>query len=312
MAWIGILLVICIAVAGVIIAATLPSIGSSGRGQLFVRFSIIAGVAAVGSTLMYAIYETTGTVLALVVGDTFMVLGPGGILLALRALSGRLRSATIVVSGAALAVAATTAFVGLPVSALVKVAALLLLCILTARETRIAPIVGETGALTLLLVNVGYATFSAGRIAVALTLGMDSPLYQAAFSIYPTTVVGILAVAATGVAVVRMTVARGMGGRMSPSVPESGYSVNGWLVGLPTVEDLRAAFGSSTVSRLRADLREACEAIDADDAPDATVLARRRSHQVFSQALSAELESRGWSESEIAMVVIVPDERMDG
>jgi hypothetical protein len=66
------------------------------------------------------------------------------------------------------------------------------------------------------------------------------------------------------------------------------------------------------VSRLRADLREACEAIDADDAPEATVLARRRSHQVFSQALSAELESRGWSESEIAMVVIVPDERMDG
>ncbi|MEF2254688.1 hypothetical protein [Microbacterium schleiferi] len=312
MAWIGGLLVISIAVAGAIIAFALPIIGSPGRGQLFVRFCIIAGIAAVGSTLMYAIYETTATVLALAVGDTFMVLGPGGILLALRALSGRLRSATIVVSCAVLAVAATTALIGLPVSALVKVSALLLLCVLTARETRVAPIVGEAGALTLLLVNAGYAAFSFGRIAVALTLGMDSPLYRAAFSIYPTTAVGIVAVAGTGVAVVRMAVARGVGGRMSPDGPESAYSVDGWSVGLPAVDDLRAAFGSSTVSRLRADLREACEVIGADGAPEATVLARRRSHQVFSQALSAELESRGWSESEIAMVVIVPDERTDG
>lgn len=309
MAWIGSLLAICIAVAGVIIAFTLPSIGSPGREQLFVRFGIIAGIAAVGSTLMYAIYETTGPISALVIGDTFMVLGPGGILLALRALSGRLRSAVIVVSYTVLAVAATTALIGLPVSALVKVCALVLLCVLTARETRVAPIVGEVGAMTLLLVNTGYAAFSFGRIAVALTLGMDSPLYQAAFSIYPTTAVGLVAVAATGVAVVRMAAARGIGGWKAPSGSESEYSVDGWLVGLPAVDDLRAAFGGSTVSRLRADLREACEVVSADGAPEATALARRRSHQVFSRALCAELESRGWSESEIAMVVIVPDER---
>lgn len=312
MAWIWSLLVICLAAAGAVIAFTLTRVGSGGRAQVFARLSIGAGISAVGSTLMYAIYETTNTVLALVVGDVFMVLAPGGILLALRALSGRLRTGIVVVASAVVVVALTTALVGNPDAVLVKVSALLLLCVLTARETRVAPVAGMVGATTLLVVYVGYAAFSLGRIVVGLAFGMDSPLYQAVFSIYPTTAVGIAAVAATGVAVIRMAAALGPHGGPSTPHPESGYRVNGWLVSLPGGADLRAAFGGATASRLDADLRDACEAIGADAASGHEVTTGVSSRQAFSRVLRAELQSRGWSESEIALVAIVPDGNGNG
>lgn len=309
--WSWSLLAICLAVASAVIVFTLPSLGSPGRPQLFARFSIAAGICAVGSSLMYAIYLLGGGVLAIAVGDTFMVLAPGGMLMALGVLSGRMRSAIVAASCAVVAVAVTSAFVGIPISLLIKVIALTMLCALTAREALRQPLAGTAGAVTLVVVNIAYAVFSVGRIVVALTLGVDSLLYELAFATYPTTVVGAVAVAATGVAVIRIAKARGLGRGSAAPKASGGHRVGEWWVALPEPADLRAAFGGAVASRFAQDLSAACEVLRGRLAPGDAGTRPPESTQHFPRMLRAELEQRGWSESEIAVVTIVDERHCD-
>jgi hypothetical protein len=298
------LLAVSGAVASALVVVSLPHLGGPGRTELFARFAIAAGIAAVGSTLLYAFFELEGGILALVLGDAFMVLGPGSMLLAVSALTGRsdrLRVAVIALSAIVLAVAVTTASIDKPVSLVVKAAALSVLCLWVAGQTRRDGLAGQPGMATLLAVNVVYGLFSAARIVVGAVLGWESELYRAAFSIYPTTAVGAAAVLFTGVAVFRVLRFHGLGARdVEPTAAV--HEIQGVVVALGEVPAVRAAFGTATVVALLSGLDEACAAVAA------ALAGPERSGSVTTETVTAlvraELERRGWSASEIGLVTV--------
>lgn len=298
------LLAVSAAVASALVVVSLPRLGGPGRAELFARFAIAAGIAAVGSTLLYAYFELGGGILALVLGDAFMVLGPGSMLLAVSALTdrpGRLRVSAVALAFIVLAVAATTATVDKPGSLVAKAAALSVFCLWVAVQTRRDGLAGQPGMTTLLVVNVGYGIFSASRVATGILLGWDSALYQIAFSITPTTILGAAAVLFTGMAVVRVLRSRGIDARHSAAegaVREVGAAV----IALGDVSAVRAAYGTATLSALLRGLDEACEDVtlavaDAGAADQTTA-------QSVAALLRAELERRGWTASEIGLVTV--------
>lgn len=299
------LLAISAAVVSTVIALTLPHWGAPGRAELFARFSVAAGIAAVGSSLMYAIYELGGGVLALVVGDAFMVLGPGAMLLATGAPAGRLRADAITVSLAVVLVSVTTTVADTRASLLVKIAVLCLLCLGVAGQTRRPPLRGLAGTRTLLVVNLGYAAFCAGRIVAALTLGWESPVYRAVFSIVPTTAVGAVAVVATGLAVWQVLRSHGWSLRRRRDAPaeELVIEVAGWRVSLTDPADVRRAFGADTVSEIARDLEAVGDSLRRR--ADTTAVSFATSVEVTAH-LRLELEARGWSPTEIALLTVEP------
>lgn len=299
------LLAISAAVVSTVIALTLPHWGAPGRAELFARFSVAAGIAAVGSSLMYAIYELSGGVLALVVGDAFMVLGPGAMLLAMGALTGHLRAAVITVSVAVVLVSVTTTVTDTRTSLLVKIAVLCVLCLGVAGQTRRAALTGFAGTTTLLVVNLGYATFCAGRIVAALTVGWESPLYRAVFSIVPTTAVGAIAVVATGLAVWQVLRSQGWSLRRRSDAPaeELVVEVAGWRVSLTDPADVRRAFGADTVSEIARDLETVGGALRRR--AETTEVSFASSGELAAH-LRLELEARGWSPTEIALLTVEP------
>jgi hypothetical protein len=257
------LLGVCVAVAAAMLFLALPRIGTPGPLTLFLRFAAVSGVAAVGSSAMYFIYSAGGGLAVLAFGDVAMVSAPALLGVALCVLAGRgVRRAAVAALSLATVVGAVSLTVPLPASLVVKAVGLTVACTACALVVlRLRP--EPAGPMRLIAAVTGaYAVFSAARVVVAVVAGWGSPLYAAAFSFGPTTVLGALSVLLIGAAAVRVrfgprTDARGRG--------EGGGSV----VVVGDWELASAAFGPHRVRQLVDDLRRAARDLDqaATDAP---------------------------------------------
>ncbi|WP_150955225.1 hypothetical protein [Microbacterium testaceum] len=250
------LLAVSAAVAGAVMFVALPRLGAPAPLTLFFRFAAVAGVTAVGSSWMYAIYGAGGGIPTLVVGDVAMVLAPGLLLIALTALAGRrTRNATVVVLALAVGVAVVTATVPLPGSLAVKALALAATCGACAWAASRSPVEPFAPLRVIALTTAMYAAYSLSRVVVGGTVGWDSALYGMAFSFVPATVLGALAVLAVGAAVVRVR----FGPRDEAETPQcpagAAVVVGDW--------DLAsAAYGPDRMRNLVADLRAAARDLD--------------------------------------------------
>lgn len=232
-----------------------------------------------------------------------MVLGPGGMLIAVSSLRARLGHAAIAVGCAALTVALVSSLSTAPMGLLVKVIALTILCVATAVVSARTPTLTRSARAILVVVNGGYALFCVGRIAAGLALGPDSPVYAEWFSIVPTTVVGAICVAALGVAVVLEL--RGH----APSTVSTGvtdeHSVGAWTVRFADAQQLRTAIGLASLRTLASDLAEVC----ADLSVEAATLSTADVHteMMVAAELRERLAARGWTPLELGMVIVASE-----
>ncbi|MDQ1135487.1 hypothetical protein QE410_000286 [Microbacterium sp. SORGH_AS 1204] len=251
-----VLLSVCIAVAAAMLFLAMPRVGTPGPLTLFLRFAAVSGVAAVGSSAMYFIHGAGGGRLTLAFGDVAMVSAPALLAVALCVLAGRgVRRAAVAALTLATTVGVVSLMIPLPASLAVKALGLTVAC---AACTAVV-LLGRpqpAGPLRLIATVTGaYAVFSAARVVVAGVAGWDSPLYAAAFSFGPTTVVGALAVLLIGAAVVRVR----FGPRAdAPRTERSGGSV----VVVGDWELASAAFGPRRLRQLVEDLRLAARDLD--------------------------------------------------
>lgn len=257
------LLGVCIAVAAAMVFLAMPRIGMRGPLTLFLRFAAVSGVAAVGSSAMYFIYSAGGGLLTLAFADVAMVSAPALLMVALCVLAGRgVRRAAVAALALAATVGIVTLLVPLPASLAIKALCLAVACTACAGVVlRLRPT--PAGPLRLIATVTGaYAVFSTARVIVAGVTGWDSPLYAAAFSFGPTTVLGALAVVLIGAAVVRV--------RFGPRVEAPrADGARGSVVVVGDWELATAAFGPNRMRRLVGDLRAAARDLDATatDAP---------------------------------------------
>lgn len=286
----------CIVVAAAMLFLAMSRIGTPGPLTLFLRFVAVSGVAAVGSSAMYFIYTAGGGVLALAFGDVAMVSAPALLCVALCVLARRgVRPAAVAALSLAILVGVVSVIVPLPDSLAVKAVVLTVACAAcTAVVVRLAP--EPVGPLRLIAAVTGaYAVFSAARVVVAGVAGWDSPLYLAAFSFGPTTVLGVLTVLVIGTAVVRVRFGPRVGGLRAERGGGSVVAVGDW-------ELASAAFGQYRMRQLVDDLRRAARELD----PAATDVSRGVETRVPDPVavLGARLrEAYGWTDEDIILLI---------
>ncbi|MDQ1085341.1 MULTISPECIES: hypothetical protein [Microbacterium] len=290
------LLGVCVAVAAAVLFVAVPRIGTPGPLTLFLRFAAASGVAAVGSSAMYFIHGAGGGILTLAFGDVSMVSAPALMVVAVCVLAGRgVRRAAVGALSLAIIVGAVALTVPLPGSLAVKALCLTFACgacLCVVARLRPQP----SGPLWFIAtVNGVYAVFSLTRVVVLAVAGWDSPLYAAAFSFGPTTVLGALAVLLIGAAVVRV--------RFGPRVAAPPAARAGGTVVVVGDWDLAsAAFGSDRMRELVRELRAAARDLD-----ETAVDVPRGVDVVVPDALSA-LDARlragyGWTSGDTILLV---------
>lgn len=290
------LLGVCIAVAAAMLFLAMPRIGTPGPLTLFLRFAAVSGVAAVGSSAMYFIYGAGGGRLVLAFGDVAMVSAPALLGVALCVLARRgVRRAVVAALSLAVLVGVVSLTVPLPASLAVKAVGLTAACAACAAVVlRLRP--EPVGPLRLIAAVTGtYALFSAARVVVAGIAGWESPLYVAAFSFGPTTVLGAMAVLLIGAAAVRVRFGPRVERQRPPSVGGSVVAVGDW-------ELASAAFGSHRLRQLVDDLRQAARDLDemATDVPHGVVTGIPDP----ITALGARLEKAyGWTAEDTVLLV---------
>lgn len=290
------LVAVSVAVSAAVLFVALPRLGKPGAPTLFLRLTVVSGLAAVASSVMYLIFIAGGGIVPRVVGDTAMVLAPAVFFIALRVLSGdHARRWSVAVVAVGLGVAIVSASAPLSTSGVVKVAVLAVVCAacgVAAARSDVEP----RAPMRLLIVTCGgYAVFCVVRLLVGLLLGLESAVYTAVFSFTPVTAAGCLAVLMIGIAVVRLFAARS-------AVPErpAGRPA-GAIVVLGDWDLASAAYGTDRMRGLVSDLREAGRTLD----PDATDVPRGIEVGVAQPltALAHCLRSQfGWSADEITLL----------
>lgn len=290
------LLGVCIVVAAAMLFLAMPRVGTPGPLTLFLRFAAVSGVAAVGSSAMYFIYGSGGGLLTLAFGDVSMVSAPALLTVAVCVLARRgVRRAAVAALMLATVVGIVSVVIPLPASLAVKALGLTAACAAcTVVVVRSRP--QPAGPLRLIATVTGvYAVFSAARVIVAGVAGWDSPLYAAAFSFGPTTLMGGLAVVLIGAAVVRVR----FGPR--PDAPHARRS-GGSVVVVGDWDLAAAAFGPHRVRQLVDDLRRAARDLD----PTATDVPRGVETHASDPvaALSARLrKAYGWTVEDTILLV---------
>jgi len=291
------ILAVSVAVAAAVLFAALPRIGTPGAMTLFLRYAAVSGVAAVGSSAMYLMYSAADEgIVSLVLGDVAMVLAPALLLVAIDVLAGRnARRWAIASLALALVTAVVTATVPLPGSLAVKVLLVTVpctACALAAARSRLEP---RWPMHVILFATATYAVYSVARVAVGLIAGWDSSLYDLGFSFAPATFAGALAIAAIGVAVVRVRI--GPRAKAVPAVcpPGRAVVVGDWALA-------SAAYGQERMRSMVAELQSAGRAFD----ESARVLPRgvEISMPDAIQKLGERLRDvHGWRPDEIALLI---------
>ncbi len=290
------ILAVSVAVAAAVLFAALPRIGTPGAMTLFLRYAAVSGLSAVGSSAMYFIYTAGGGIIALVLGDVAMVLAPALLLVALRVLAGRRArrwaTASLVL---ALVTAVVTATVPLPASLAVKILLITVpcaLCALDAARSRLEP---RWPTRLILAANAVYAVYSAARVAVGLTAGWESSLYDLGFSFGPATFAGSLAIVAIGVAVVRV--------RIGPrAAVVSGACPAGRSVVLGDWPLASAAYGQERMRAMVAELQSAARSLGegARDLPRGVEISMPDAIAKLGECLR---DMYDWKPDEVALLV---------
>ncbi|WP_285137596.1 hypothetical protein [Microbacterium sp. lyk4-40-TSB-66] len=290
------LLVVSVTVAAAVVSVAVPRVGAPGSAMSFLRFAAVSGVCAVGSSTMYFIHNAGGGISALIMGDALMVLAPALMYVAVRALEGRrVRGALSYALALASVVATVTALVPLPASLAVKALALSVACgvgALAAWRSRISP---AAPMRVIVAVNLVYSLYSAARIVVGIGMGWHSPLFLAAFSFVPTTVLGALAVMSIGGAVLRL--------RLEPRVTETASGrPPGVAVVLGDWDLASAAYGTERMGRLLAEMRTVARAIDPDakDIPHGVMLSAPDAVNAISERVRT---NHRWKPDEAVLLV---------
>lgn len=254
------LVVACLFAAAVVISVQLSRRSRHPREvTAFLGAASGAAVAAVGSSVMYLTYVDAQTRVALIGGDAAMVLGPGLFWIALRMRAGRSWRALAAPVAAALVVAVVTTFVPQPASTAVKMAAVGAFCLMFGIAALRAPLRGSAGAGIVATVGLGYAVFAAARLLTGAVAGVRSPLFEAMFSIRPTTIVGGTAVALLAVGVWRMLRTPEVG---APAATDGVATAEGeeWEAEIIDSVLIRRTLGSDEAVRLQDALERACAA----------------------------------------------------
>ncbi|MGC0369639.1 hypothetical protein [Microbacterium sp. SLBN-111] len=284
------LLAMCLGVAVGIVSVALPRVTTPLSLTTFLRYAAIAGVLAVGSTVMYAVHASDRGRGSLVVADAAMTLSPAITAVGVRGFPPRAqRIATGVAVAIAVGVGVCTAVTDAETALVVKSATLAVVCagcaLAAIATTTVAPlparlIAGAMGA---------YAIYSAARATVVALGGDASPL----FSVEVATAVATLAVLVCGAAVI-LTIHPAR--RVAADGPHT--------LSVVVIDDARLlahAYGSERLSSLVAELRAAARALD-DHAFDV----RHGVATALPSALATlehEMQhSFGWNPEEIALL----------
>ncbi|SDQ32153.1 hypothetical protein [Microbacterium sp. cf332] len=278
------------------------------RGGLL-RFGVAAALAATVSSLMYLVHSRSEDLASLVIGDVAMVLAPGFVFAGLGALGGGMSARVALVGIVAIAVGVVSAVAPLPTSLSTKALALAALCAAGAVATRHPALAARRGSRLLSAALGCYGVFSASRVVVGLTAGWQSSLYETGFSIFPTTIVGGVAVLVIGTAVV-MIVSDRPDDAPTAAVPAVRHpeGAPAWSVTLGALDVLRTALGASRATRMSSDLLAATREIDpaavSDAAGAGTRLRTDHDRQAIERSLRARLVEAGWSPGELGLLSV--------
>lgn len=189
------LLAMCLGVAVGIVSVALPRVSTPVPLTPFLRYATIAGVLAVGSTVMYAVHASDGGRGSLVVADGAMTLSPALMAVGVRGFSPRARrvAAGLAVTVAA-AVGACTALSDPDAALVIKSAILTFVCAGCAIAALVTTTVAPIPARLIAGAMGGYALYSGARALGGHTSALFSPALA--------TAVATLAVLVCGAAVI--------------------------------------------------------------------------------------------------------------
>lgn len=202
-------LIAAIAAAAVAVTVLFLAHGRHGddrggpRAEL-VRYFGVAALAALACAFLNVLEETGGGTFAAAVGNATNVLAPGLAWAGMRRLNARPAIGAISAGAGAILMLAVTYVVSLDEAILLKTAAIAAFSALTAIEARRRPVSAIGGTVLLAWAMGVFALYNAGRLILAATAGMYSPLWERVGSAEITSVASALAIVVVTAATVQM------------------------------------------------------------------------------------------------------------
>lgn len=242
------LIVACVGVALMVtVLQTRFAYRQTAFESAYMSLATAAGICALASSSMYYVYFRVPAMLPLAAGDAAMVIAPALMWMALVRLSGQSRVWLIPALAGPFLVGACTVLLPEPASLVIKIAFMALYCSLIVVASLRESIRRHPGVLLIRVTGAAYAVFSVIRLAVLLSLGPDSVIYETFLDIGPTTLAGGLAVIAmaTGSLLLGRAVQRPSS---QPAPPPAEASV--MFVEIADHMLIRDAMGSATANAL--------------------------------------------------------------
>lgn len=243
------------------------------RAEL-VRYFGAAALAALACALLNVLEETGGGTFAAAVGNATNVLAPGLAWAGMRRLNARPAIGAISAGAGAILMLAVTYVVSLDEAILLKTAAIAAFSALTAFEARRRPVSAIAGTVLLTWTMGAFAAYNIGRLVLAGTAGMYSPLWQKMGSAEITSVVSALAITVVTAATVQMgrqldddpapgTRAHDRGAlrRDAAALLRAQTGVDVVVVRLPELDLIRAAHSSDRAEQMLSSLVAAARAV---------------------------------------------------
>lgn len=293
------LLAMCFGVAVGIISVVLPRMTAPVALSTFLHYAAVAGVLAVGATVMYLMHTSVGGRAALVVADGAMVISPAVMGIGVRGFAPRARrlaSAAAVACG--VGIAACTALLDESTSLALKAAVLCLICAASATAALTTASIPPRTARTIGSAMVGYAIYSGARFVVGTTVGWDSPLGSTLFSPDVAAAVAVAAVLVCGAGVIMM---------IHPAAPvPSGGPQELTVVVIDDARLLAQAYGDARLRELVTELRAAARALD-DRAVDVRHGVATALPDALATLTDRMLNAFGWALEDVALLAEPPD-----
>lgn len=271
-------LIAAIAAASVAVTVLFLAHGRHGddrggpRAEL-VRYFGVAALAALACAFLNLLEESGGGTFAAAVGNATNVLAPALAWAGMRRLNARPAIGAISAGAGAIFMLAATYVVPLDDAILLKTAAIAAFSVFTAVESRRPPVSSVRGTLLLAWTMGVFGAYSAGRLVIAGTAGMHSPLWDRAASAEITSVVSALTIIVVAAATVQMgrqldddpapgTRAHDRGAlrREADTLLRTHAGVDVVVIRLPELDLIRAAHSSERADQMLASLVEAARA----------------------------------------------------
>ncbi|KTR93841.1 hypothetical protein NS220_11100 [Microbacterium testaceum] len=268
-------LVAAIAAASVAVTVLFLAHGRHGddrggpRAEL-VRYFGIAALAALACAVLNLLEEAGGGAFAAAAGNATNVLAPALAWAGMRRLNARRAIGAVSAGAGAILMLAATYVVSLDEATLLKTAAIALFSAFTAMEARRRPVDAVAGTPLLAWTMGAFAAYNAGRVVVACTAGMHSPLWERTASAEITSMVSALTIIVVAAATVQMgrqldddpapgTRAHDRGAlrRDAEDLLRTHAGVDVLIVRLPELDLIRTAHSSERAEQMLASLVEA-------------------------------------------------------